>query len=106
MLLGDRPITLGRELTKAHQQFISGRASDLIGQTAEPRGEYTVVVGPKELESAALNMVSDQEIAREFGEITEIDGLNRREAVSKIAKRYGRPSREIYGIIEKLKSSV
>jgi 16S rRNA (cytidine1402-2'-O)-methyltransferase len=105
-LLGERPIILGRELTKAHQEFISGRAADLIGHTTDPRGEYTVVVGPNRHGHAPVDIASDQEIARQFGEITESGRLGRRGAVTEIARRYGRPSREIYGIIEKLKSSV
>ena len=105
-LLGERPIMLGRELTKAHQEFLSGRARDFIGHLTEPRGEYTVVLGPKASVQNGPVLASDQDIAREFGEITENSGSGRRAAVTALARRYGRPSREIYGIIEKLKGSV
>ncbi len=45
-ILGNRPIMVGRELTKAHQEFIRGTAEELSNAFANPRGEYTVVVGP------------------------------------------------------------
>src|SRR5687767_6742517 len=46
---GERPIMLGRELTKLHQQFLYGTAADLASRLTNPRGEFTVVVGPPAL---------------------------------------------------------
>ena len=37
--------------------------------------------------------------------MTEGKGLSRREAISKLAKRHGMTSREIYGAIERAKKS-
>ena len=104
-LLGNRPILLGRELTKAHQEFIRGSAQELIGQTTDPRGEYTVVIGPKAADGAVIIMSSDQDIYTEFGESTERVGSSRRDRISSIARKHGRPAKEIYAIIEKMKSS-
>ena len=42
--LVNRPIMVGRELTKRHQEFIRGDIARIIGQLPEPRGEFTVVV--------------------------------------------------------------
>src|SRR5687767_13978318 len=39
--LGDRPIVVGRELTKSHQEFIRGTAQELSKAFNSPRGEYT-----------------------------------------------------------------
>lgn len=44
-LAPERPVTVGRELTKLFEQVLRGDAATVAGQVAEnPRGEYTVVV--------------------------------------------------------------
>jgi hypothetical protein len=49
---------------------------------------------------------SDEEIVAEFGRITETGGGLRRSAVSALARKYGRASRDVYRIIERAKESV
>jgi len=104
-LLGVRPIMAGRELTKAHQEFIRGTAESILGQMSDPRGEYTVILGPAPAETGIVSVASDQDIYAEFGHKTENSGATRRDRVSAIARKHGRPAKEIYAIIEKLKSS-
>jgi 16S rRNA (cytidine1402-2'-O)-methyltransferase len=101
---GDRPIMLGRELTKLHQEFLRGTASTLADQVQNTqRGEFTVVVGPMTNDGRALAPPSDQVIAEEFGTMANKDGLSRREAVSTAAKRLGLSAREVYAAIERAK---
>jgi hypothetical protein len=71
----------------------------------EQRGEYTVILGPRATDARAVVMASDQEIWSEFGQQTEHAGSTRRGRVSAIARKHGRSAREIYAIIEKMKSS-
>ena len=103
--LGVRPMLAGRELTKVHQEFIRGTAESILGQMSEPRGEYTVIIGPNPSGGAAVIMASDQDIYTEFGQTTTCGPTTRRERVTAIARKHGRPAKEIYAIIEKLKSS-
>jgi len=46
-ILGDREVSVSRELTKLHEETVRGRASEVLEtlKTKPPRGEYTVVVG-------------------------------------------------------------
>ena len=104
-LFGERPIMLGRELTKVHQEFIHGSASAIIGRMPEPKGEFTVVVGPKPASENTPVAVSDEDIAGEFGRTTESTAGSRRQAVVALAKKYGRSSRDVYAIIERAKKS-
>lgn len=104
-VLGERPIMLGRELTKVHQQFIRADSTvDIIGLMPEPRGEFTVVLGPELMAGSRPPSATDDEIASEFGRITEAGPGSRRAAVSALAKRYGRSSRDVYAIIERAKN--
>jgi 16S rRNA (cytidine1402-2'-O)-methyltransferase len=99
---GDRPIVVGRELTKLHQEFLRGTARELSERIVAPRGEFTVIVGPAEISREATeSVVSDEQLAVEFGHNTETIGLGRREAVTTLARKYGRPARDVYAAIER-----
>ena len=103
-LLGDRPIVVGRELTKTHQEFLRGAVRDVLDRLSSPLGEFTVILGPviKPLESVVT--VTDAQLAEEFRQITECAGSTRRSAVALVAKRHGRSAKEVYGAIERAKS--
>ena len=103
--LGDRPILIARELTKAHQELKLGTAAELLGCVPDPKGEFTVVIGPTPPMKASSNVSSDQDIYLEFGRETNNVGASRRSLLAAIAKKHGRPTREIYAIIERMKSS-
>jgi len=105
-ILGDRQIMLGRELTKIHQEFLRGTASELAEiLPTRTKGEFTVVISqvrqqPKHVE---VLFASDEDIAAEFGHITELAPISRREAVRATAQRLGIPSRQVYAAIERTK---
>ena len=93
--LGDRPISLGRELTKLHEEIWRGRLSAARVHFTEepPRGEFTLVIGGKE---AALGVVwTEDELHAAIRE-----GLKSGEAASALAARLAAASgwtrREIY----------
>jgi 16S rRNA (cytidine1402-2'-O)-methyltransferase len=104
-IFGNRPIFVGREITKIHQEFLRGPTAEIIGQLTEPRGEFTVVVGPGESTGTTNTRVNDDDICQEFGRSTNKQGSTRRQIVIDLAKKYGRSPREVYGIIERLKNS-
>jgi len=101
---GNRPIMLGRELTKLHQEFIRGTASEVAARVSAPRGEFTVIV------SSVVNVlkksdiaVSDLDIANEFWRVTKYCESSRRDALNEVAKKYGRSPKEIYSAVERAK---
>lgn len=99
---GNRPMVVGRELTKVHQEFLRGTAAEIARRLKTPRGEFTVVVGPVDTAGKIeASPVSDEQLAAEFGQDTETAGLRRREAVARLARRYGRPVRDVYAAIER-----
>jgi 16S rRNA (cytidine1402-2'-O)-methyltransferase len=103
-LLGNRPIVVGRELTKAHQEFIRGTALGLAKKFNEPRGEYTVVVGPSlDIEPKAA-LEDDAAIVADFCYSTEVVGNSRRAAINAVAKKHQLPSRVVYQIVERSKN--
>ena len=103
--LGDRQIVAGRELTKAHQEFLRGTASELAQRLEAPRGEFTIVIGPVEAVESKPETVDDQTLAQEFWHITENGGVGRRAAINRVAKSHGRSAREVYLAVERHKQS-
>ena len=106
-ILGDRPITLARELTKIHQEFLRGTAANVLLALKEPRGEYTLVLSPSSPAVEGPDMtVSGVQMSEEFGELTELSGLGRREAVVQLSKRHGFRPRQVYAMLETTKAYV
>jgi 16S rRNA (cytidine1402-2'-O)-methyltransferase len=105
--LGDRPMVVAREITKVHQEFIRGTASKLLERLGEPRGEFTVIVGPpaKQLTDNRLT-ASDDEVVREFWRLTESGEASRREAIRLVAQGSGRSAKDVYSAIERAKKLV
>ena len=103
--LGNRPIMIGRELTKIHQEFLRGTAGELVERLgAKPRGEFTIVIGPLTNRTANDHTPSDEIVSSVFGEITKNGALTRREAIAGTARRLGIPSKDVYAAVERHKN--
>ena len=103
-ILGDRPAAVCRELTKVHESLVRGPISALLAAVAEPRGEYTIVIGPAaNVEAEVRQRPDDGSLLHEFGELTNVRLLSRRQALSYLSTRYSTPSREIYAALERAK---
>lgn len=105
-LLGDRPIAIAREITKIHEEVLVGTAAELAARLREPRGEFTVVVGAPPTEpAAAAGPLDEAALWRSFCDLTDCERLTRREAVAALARRHGRPAREIYAALERARAA-
>jgi 16S rRNA (cytidine1402-2'-O)-methyltransferase len=103
-VLGDRVVTMGRELTKTHEELVIKPISAHLEGLSVPRGEFALVVHPG---TAVRNnedpLPSGVQLLNEFGELTNSQRLNRREALRSLAERYQVPSRRLYRILEEAK---
>jgi len=103
--LGDRQASVGRELTKLHEEIIRGPLSSLPQRVGKPRGEFTVVVaGRDDSEGASLEEVHDSQLLTEFGHLTE-SGAGRREAIGELARRHRLRSRDVFTAIDRARRS-
>ena len=98
--LGDRRISLCRELTKVHETIMqmSLREAAVYYETHEPRGEYVLVLeGLSSRELARQQQDRWQEIPlTEHMRMYTEKGLDRKEAMKAVAKDRGVAKREIY----------
>jgi 16S rRNA (cytidine1402-2'-O)-methyltransferase len=93
-VLGGRKIVLARELTKLHEEFLRGSASEIRAKLAardSVKGEITLVISraPEQF------FVGDpkEEVAR-----LEQQGISRMDAIKAVAKQMGLPKREVYSL--------
>src|SRR5215212_4047695 len=77
-ILGDRPIMVARELTKTHQEFRRGTASELLATLGTPKGEFTLVIGPAIRIDKPREIPADPDLHAEFGELAKSGRLSRR----------------------------
>ncbi|MDZ4764848.1 MAG: 16S rRNA (cytidine(1402)-2'-O)-methyltransferase [Chloroflexota bacterium] len=101
--LGERPVCVGRELTKFHEELVRGSASDALAhfETTAPRGEIVLIVG-----GAPPAAVETWDEARVLGALQKrIDAGEPLSAAAKaVAAASGWDRKTLYGLaVEKLK---
>jgi 16S rRNA (cytidine1402-2'-O)-methyltransferase len=91
-VLGDRKISVCRELTKLHEEVFRGRISQAIAHFTKPRGEFTLVIeGKKEPEKPKLTPA----IKKQLQEMRR-SGVAAKEAVARVAGESGVSKKELY----------
>ncbi len=91
-VLGDRPVVVGRELTKLHEEFLRGTAKEIHAQLAarpSVRGEITLLIGKG---SPAASSTPVDQAVREL----EQQGMPRMDAIKQVARERGLSKREVY----------
>ncbi len=88
-VLGDRTVYLARELTKLYETLTETTLAE--GYKEEPRGEYVIFVQGKEQESPYLDL-SPEEHLKAYLDM----GMEKKEAIKKVAAERGVPKDEIY----------
>lgn len=92
-LLGDRPVVLARELTKVHEEFLSGTAAEIrdeLRNRSSVKGEFTVMIG-----KGAGRAMDDRPLEDIVAEL-ESQGVPRMEAYKRVARERGISKREVY----------
>ena len=102
--LGDRRVTVCRELTKKHETvFLTTLAEALqYYEKEEPKGECVLVLegrSRKEMEQEAQEKWTDISL-EEHMEIYLSQGLNKKEAMKSVAKDRGISKRDVYQALE------
>lgn len=102
-ILGYRPILLGRELTKVHEEWREGTAKELLDHFKHPQGEFVLMILPWRGSEMTLETPNDEQIALIFGQITETEPGDRRAAVRATAERLQLPVKAVYDAVERVK---
>lgn len=103
--LGDRKITLCRELTKKFETILPTTLTEALKkyEGEEPRGEYVLVVEGKSREEKKQEAIAEWEsmTIEEHMAFYEKDGMDSKTAMKQVAKDRGVGKREIYDYLHK-----
>jgi 16S rRNA (cytidine1402-2'-O)-methyltransferase len=88
-MLGDPPVVVAREVTKIHEEFLRGSASEVLARMrkARVRGEITVLVGAPPARGEQPSPI--ESIREEMERVMEEQGLEQRAALKVVARRRG-----------------
>ena len=93
-----RRVTIGRELTKLHEEIVSGTLADMVGYytRSEPRGEFTVVLEGTGQPAAAPDRSAE---AAELARRLLAEGHTRREVAQQLAAELGLARNAAYRLV-------
>ena len=103
-VVGNRQVSVARELTKAHEEFVRGPINEVLERLPAALGEFTVVIDVGQItEITPVEPPSDAALVAEFGRIAAIGGLSRRRIINQLARTHGLPPNQVYETIERAK---
>lgn len=92
-VLGPRRVTIARELTKIHEEFLVGEASQVretLAKRPSIKGEITLMIGKGEAPAADTTPIEEA-----FDKLLE-SGMPRMDAMKTLARERGLSKREVY----------
>ena len=102
--LGERQICVAREMTKTHQEFLSGPSNSDVFLSLTIKGEFSVVVAPIGPPGEGSARADDDAILAAFRSLDrEFQGPGKRQAIGQVARRLGVSANEVYRVIERAK---
>lgn len=95
-ILDNRKIVLARELTKIHEEFVCGTATELLQKFENPKGEFVLVIEKSNLsETTNLDFLNSLSLEKHY-DFYKKQGLEKNEIIKKIAKDRNVKKNEIY----------
>src|SRR6201993_858115 len=99
VLGGSRHVVVAREVTKIHEEFLRGRASEVL-ETLKAReavkGEITLLIGKAEEQDVATAASDRQGIRERVQQIMAEENVDEKAALKKVAKERGVSKSEAY----------
>ncbi len=104
-VLGDVPVVVAREVTKVHEEFVRGLASEVLAllKSKPVRGEITALVGPQSKRGKDLPV--RQVIRRDLEQVMAERGIDERAALKVVARSRGISRSDAYRQWQMEKSS-
>ena len=102
--IGDRPMTICRELTKKHEQILPTTIQKALSyyEQTEPRGEFVLVIAGRDRQDIIRQKQEEIRgsisLAEHMEKYTEA-GMDRKEAMKAVAKDRGLSKRDVYRML-------
>jgi 16S rRNA (cytidine1402-2'-O)-methyltransferase len=107
VLGGSRHLVIAREVTKVHEEFLRGRADELleIARSRELKGEITLLIGKAaELQPEPRETSPAVSVGRRVREIMAAEELDEKSALKRVAREMGISKSEAYRELQRTKS--
>ena len=102
---GDRRVAVCREITKKHEELVRGSLGEVVKHPsiAGPVGEFTCILDVPG-ETVEVSPAGEGDLVSEFDRITETGALERRAAMSEVARRFHVRTRDVFDALERRKA--
>ncbi len=105
VLGGSRHVVIAREVTKLHEEFLRGRADEVLERVRDhpPRGEITLLIGKAEPAQAAAEIAKPASVRDRVRELMSAEKLDEKAALKKVARELGMSKSEAYRELQRTK---
>ena len=96
-ILQQRKVVLARELTKIHEEYITGTVEELEKEIKVPKGEYVIIIEKNDINQKKLEQMKLLELSiEEQYTYYKAQGMEKKEIIKQIAKTRNVNKNEIY----------
>lgn len=98
VVLGERRIVIGREITKIHEEFLRGTSAEIEAELSKRpvvKGEFVVMID-REPSPAEFALTIEEAVAELTGR-----GVAKMDALKQVARERGLSKHEVYQLVEK-----
>ena len=106
VLGADRHVVIAREVTKLHEEFLRGRAGELLEtlkSRGEIKGEITLLIGKADEDHVATAAIGRPAIRQQLEQLMAAEKLDEKSALKRIAKERGISKSEAYRELQRSK---
>ncbi len=105
VLGGSRHVVIAREVTKLHEEFLRGRADEVLDQVRAhpPKGEITLLIGKMEEAQESAAEVTPAAVRDRVRELVSSEQLDEKAALKKVARELGISKSEAYRELQRAK---
>ena len=89
--MGNRNISVSREISKKYEEIYRGPIDDVLSELVEPKGEFVIIVEGNKEEKSYDNI----DILSHVKALV-LDGISEKEAIKTVAKLHNLEKNEVY----------
>jgi len=104
VLGGSRHVVVAREVTKIHEEFLRGRAEDVLGTLKKRemvKGEITLLIGRAEQGDVAAAAIGRHTVRQRVQQLMAEEKIDEKAALKRVAKERGVSKSEVYREIQR-----